>query len=203
MKFTTLIILFSAIFGFTQDIKYNLVLKDSCSGKIENAILYHLQKNGTEYQISEIDGTIILPNKGEYELVATEIGELHNISINKLINSDTLIKPTIEEYIKRTNVSFKKGTDKEELIKLGIIPNYKFIACERTCNGIETDYYSNGATRLVAEFKNGLVIGELKRYYQSGKIKEISIYDEDGLLTKTTLFEESGKIKSEQNFNGL
>ena len=78
--------------------------------------------------------------------------------------------------------------------KLGIIPNYKFIPCERTCKE-ETDIYSNGTIQLNAEFKNGLVIGELKRYYQSGKIKEISIYDKDGFLTKTILFEENGNIK--------
>ena len=49
--------------------------------------------------------------------------------------------------------------------------------CEKVCDGIDTDYYSNGKIRLKAEFKNGLVIGELKRYYQNGKIKEASVYD--------------------------
>jgi antitoxin component YwqK of YwqJK toxin-antitoxin module len=69
--------------------------------------------------------------------------------------------------------------------------------CEKVCDGIETDYYSNGKTRLKAEFKNGLVIGELKKYYQNGKIKEISIYDNDGILTKRNLFTENGEIKNE------
>ena len=59
--------------------------------------------------------------------------------------------------------------------------------CEKVCDGIETDYYSNGKIRLKAEFKNGLVIGELKRYYQNGIIKEVSVYDNDGILIKTTL----------------
>ncbi|MFS4494491.1 toxin-antitoxin system YwqK family antitoxin [Maribacter sp. 2308TA10-17] len=203
MKATTLFLLFFTVFGFTQEIKYTLFLKDSCSNKIENALLYHLQKNGTEYRVTDINGTVILPEKGEYELVATEIEEIHSIIIDKLVNSDTLTQPTIEEYIKRTNVSLKKGVSKEELKRLGIIPNYKFISCEKTCDGIETDYYSNGATRLIAEFKNGLVIGELKRYYQNGIIKEVSVYDENGFLTKTTLFEKNGEIKSEQKFNGL
>jgi antitoxin component YwqK of YwqJK toxin-antitoxin module len=69
--------------------------------------------------------------------------------------------------------------------------------CENICNGIETDYYSNGTIRLTGEFKNGLVIGELKRYYQSGKIKEISIYDKDGFWKETIFFEESEIIKKE------
>ena|SRR5690554_361938 len=198
MKFTILILLFSAFSGFSQEIKYNLFLKDSCSNDIESSFNYHLEKNGTEYHITEFDnGTIILPTKGDYELIATEIGETHKIVIDKLINSDTLVKPKIEEYIKMTNVSFKKGTSKEQLKKLGIIPNYKFMNCEKTCDGIETDYYSNGTVRLKAEFRNGLVIGELKRYYQNGKIKEISDYDNNGILTKSTLFNENGEIKKE------
>ena len=173
-------------------------MKDSCSNEIESSFNYHLEKNGTEYHITEFDnGTILLPTKGEYKLIATEIEEIHNVVIDKLINSDTLMKPRIDEYIKMTNVSFTKKTSKEELKKLGIIPNNKFMNCEKVCDGIETDYYSNGTIRLKAEFKNGLVIGELKRYYQSGKIKEISTYDKDGILINRTLFDENGEIKKE------
>ena len=197
MKLTILILLFSTISGFSQEIKFNLFLKDSCSNEIERSDYYHLEKDGTEYNISDFDGTIILLTKGEYKLVATEIGEVRKIVIDKLINSDTLVKPRIEEYIKKTNVSYKKGTSREQLKKLGIIPNYKFMNCEKVCDGIETDYYSNGKVRLKAEFKNGLVIGELKRYYQNGKIKEVSVYDNDGILIKTTLFNENGEIKKE------
>lgn len=197
MKFTILILLFSSFSGFSQEIKFNLFLKDSCSNEIERSTYYHLEKDGTEFNISGFDGAITLPTKGAYKLVATEIGEIHKIVVDELINSDTLIKPRIDEYIKRSNISFTKGTSKEELKKLGIIPNYKFMNCEKICDGIETDYYSNGTIRLKAEFKNGLVIGELKRYYQSGKIKEISTYDKDGILTKRTLFTENGEIKKE------
>ncbi|WP_194768707.1 toxin-antitoxin system YwqK family antitoxin [Tamlana sp. I1] len=198
MKIKILVILFSTISGFSQEIKFDLFLKDSCSNKIERSFYYHLEKNGTEYNISDFDsGTIILPSKGEYSLIATEIGETHKIIIDKLINSDTLIKPKIEEYINKTNFSYKKSASKAELKKLGLIPNYKFMNCEKVCNGIETNYYSNGTVRLKAEFKNGLVIGELKRYYQNGKIKEISNYNNEGILTKRTLFYENGKVKKE------
>ena len=198
MKLRLLILFFSTISGFNQEIEYNLFLKDPCSNKIENSFYYHLEMNGTEYNISDFEnGTIILPTKGYYKLIATELGETHKIVIDKLINSDTLIKPRIEEYIKTTNVSFKKDTSKDDLKNLGIIPNYKFMNCEKVCQGIEVDYYSNGTVRLHAEFKNGLVIGELKRYYQNGKIKEVSIYDNEGILTKQTFFNENGGIKKE------
>jgi antitoxin component YwqK of YwqJK toxin-antitoxin module len=50
---------------------------------------------------------------------------------------------------------------------------------------------------LRAEFENGIVLGELKKYYRNGKIKEVSIYDKDGFLRKKTLFTENGEIKNE------
>ncbi|WP_248723080.1 toxin-antitoxin system YwqK family antitoxin [Seonamhaeicola sp. ML3] len=197
MKFTILLLLFSTYSGFSQKIKFNLFLKDSCSNEIERSVNYHLEKDGIQYNISDFDGTVILLTKGEYQLVASEIGEVRKIVIDKLINSDTLNKPKIQEYIKKSNFSFKKGTSREQLKKLGILPNYKFMNCEKVCDGIEIDYYSNGKIRLKAEFKSGIVIGELKRYYQNGKIKEVSVYDNDGILIKKTLFNESGEIKKE------
>ncbi|BFP39602.1 hypothetical protein FGF1_04470 [Flavobacteriaceae bacterium GF1] len=186
-------LLFSTFSGFSQEIKFNLFLKDSCSDEIERSSYYHLEKDGTKYNIGDFYGTIILQTKGEYNLIASEIGETRKIVIDGFTNSDTLVKPRIEEFIKKTNVSFKKGTSKEQRKKLRIIPSYKFMNCGETCNGIETDYYSNGTIRLKAEFKNGLVIGELKRYFQSGKIKELSTYDKDGILIKRTLFNENGE----------
>jgi antitoxin component YwqK of YwqJK toxin-antitoxin module len=199
MRCKLLILLFSTIYGFSQEIKYNLLLKDSCSNQIENSFNYHLERNGTEYTISDFaNGTILLSEKGEYNLIATEIGETHKIIIDKLINSDTLILPKSDVLLVNNNVSFKtvtiEGIGKIERPKTH---TYKFMHCENICNGIETDYYSNGTIRLTGEFKNGLVIGELKRYYQSGKIKEISIYDKDGFWKETFFFEESEIIKKE------
>ncbi len=198
MKFTIIILLFSTISAFSQEIKYDLFLKDSCQNQIEKSSFYHLEKNGTEYNISNFNGTILLPTKGEYKLIATELNEEYNINIDKLINSDTLVLPKINEFLLNHNVSHKIVTvDGLGKIEPPKTHNYKFTICEKNCDGIETDYYTNGTIRLKAEFKNGLVVGELKRYYQSGKINEISIYDKDGFLTETTLFEENGEIKKE------
>ena len=73
-----------------------------------------MKETELKHAISDFDnGTIFVPDKGEYNLIATEIGETHKIIIDKQINSDTLNKPRIEEYIKLSNVSFKKGTSKE------------------------------------------------------------------------------------------
>ncbi|MFD0975435.1 hypothetical protein [Salinimicrobium gaetbulicola] len=178
MKITFLIVFFSTLSAFSQEIKYELIFRDSCSGKIVNSHLYHLERNGKLYSTFESDnGTIPLPEKGVYKLFASEIGEVHQVEINEEMNSDTLYIPKIREFL----VTHTK-------------PNYIFRKCDKKIDGYETGYYSNGSIRLVAEFKNGLVIGELKRFYQNGKIEEISIYDKRGFLTKKTEFDKNGEI---------
>ena len=176
MKITILILFFSTFSIFSREIKYNLIFKDSCSDKIIVSDLYHLERNGKSYSIFDsVNGAIILPEKGLYELFASEIGEIHQVEINKEKKSDTLFIPKIQEYL----VTHTK-------------PNYIFRNCDRKCDGHETGYYSNGSIRLIAEFKKGLVIGDLKRFYQNGKIKEVSIYNKRGILTKKTRFDKNG-----------
>ena len=197
MRFTILLLLFSTISGFSQEIKFNLFLKDSCSNNIENSFFYHLEKNGTEYNISDFDdGTIILPTKGVYKLISLELEEEYNIIIDELINSDTLVLPKIVEKIFPPR-SFKVGLDKEveKNIRQKNLPT--FWVCEDKCNGKLIDYYSNGNTRILGTFVNGLPVGELKRYFQNVKIKEVSVYDKDGFLTKKTLFTEKGELIKE------
>ncbi len=171
-------VFFSTISGFSQEIKYRLIFKDSCSGKIVFSHLYHLEKNGKSYSTFESDNdTIMLPEKGVYTLFASEIGEVHQVELNKETNTDTLFIPKIREYL----VTHNK-------------PNYIFRKCDKKINGFQTGYYSDGSIRLMGEFRKGLVIGELKRFYQDGKIKEVSIYDKRGFLTKQTEFDENGEI---------
>ena len=178
MKIILLILFFSSISSFSQEIKFKLVFKDSCSGKIVVSDLYHLEKDDKSYSTFDSDnGTITLPEKGVYTLFASEIGEIYQVEINKELNSDTLIIPKIREYL----VTHTR-------------PDYIFRKCDEKIDGFNTGYYSNGAIRIVAEFKNGLVFGELKRFYQNGQIKEISIYNKRGFLTKKTEFDKNGEI---------
>lgn len=100
MKIIFILVFLSTISAFSQEIKYNLIFKDSCSEKIVFSNLYHLEKNGKSYSTFESDnGTITLPEKGVYKLFASEIGEVHQVEINKEINSDTLFIPKIREYL--------------------------------------------------------------------------------------------------------
>jgi antitoxin component YwqK of YwqJK toxin-antitoxin module len=197
MKFTILILLFFTITGFSQEIKYDLYLKDSCQNTIEKTPFYHLEKKGIKYKISNFDGTILLPNKGQYKLIASELEEEFNITIDKLINSDTLNLPKIVEKQVWPPYSYKSGLNKEVQKKIQQKNLPTFWECNERYNGKLIDYYSNGKIKISGILVNGLPIGKLKRYYQNGEIKEVSVYDKEGFLTKRTLFNEKGKIKTE------
>ena len=194
MKFTILIFLFTTISAFCQEIKYTLFLKDSCSNKIEVAFSYHLEKDGIKYNVYP-NGLVLLPEKGKYKLSVSEIEEEHQIMIDKLINSDTLNLPKIEERIIVPPFSFKKELDKEVERKIRQKNLPTFWICNEKCNGKLKSFYSNGNTKYSGNFKNGLPIGEFKKYYQNGNIKEISVHDEYGFLTKRTKFSENGEIE--------
>jgi len=179
--FNILILLFFTISALGQEIKYTLFIKNPCTEIIEKSCDYYLEKEGIEYCPTSLDSTtILLPTLGEYKLIASEIGEIHKIKINRKINSDTLIMSRIQEYI----VTHDRH-------------GYRFEHCDRACDGIETGYYSDGSIQLIAKFKKGLVIGELKRFYLNGKIKEISNYNKQGYFTNKTRFDENGKIIKE------
>lgn len=184
MKFTFVIILIlSVLVCSSQEIKYELYLISPCTGEIEKSKDYYLLKrNGIKYPSSFGDGTIEIPEKGEYELIVN--GENHNISICSAINSDTLRSPEIEEFF----ITHSR-------------PNSVFRTCDKLCDGVKTDYYSDGSVRIKGEFKKGYVVGELKRYYQNGNLEEFSIYNKRGLISIKTLFYENGKIKEFSVYN--
>lgn len=176
MKSSMLIFLFLPFIQFGQEIKYSFFLKDPCSGKVESALLYYLEKDGKKYHVNNFlnDRTeIILPSEGKYRLVSTSLGETHDIVINKEHRSDTLTLPKISEY------HIRQCNTKSDLTSKPT--SYSFMSCGQKCNGIQTDYYSDGLTiRLQGEFKDGLVVGQLEEFNQDGSIKKLSIYDNSG-----------------------
>jgi antitoxin component YwqK of YwqJK toxin-antitoxin module len=60
-----------------------------------------------------------------------------------------------------------------------------FYKCDKICDGYITDYYDNGKLRLEGYFVNGLPKREVKKYNSSGKLVEIDIYGEAGILIET------------------
>ena len=53
---------------------------------------------------------------------------------------------------------------------------WKYLNCEKPCNGIEADFYENGKKRVVGNFKNGKPI-EIKEYRENGTLIIQSFYE--------------------------
>lgn len=189
------IIFLSSLSVYSQQISYNLFLKNKCSSEIESSNSYTLEKDGIKY--SAFDNLpLILPQKGIYKLSTTDTDEVYEIKIDKLKNSDTLVKPMIQIQI-RNGVSFKKNISNKELRKIKLYMTPRYFICEKECNGFQVDYYSNGNLRMSGTFENGISIGELKEYYQNGKVKTTYFYKENAQLKKVVKYDENGKIISE------
>ena len=183
MKLLLPFLFFFSYFGFSQEIKYELFIINSCSGKIKKSSFYRLEKNGVEYSSFE-NGFITLSEKGKYKLTAIEFEEERIVSIKNTLNSDTIKTPKIVEFL---------STHKN--------PVYLYKNCDELCNGIQIDYYPDGSIRIKGEFEKGLIIGELRKYYQNGNLKEFSIYNKRGVVSIKTLFYKTGKIKEFTTYN--
>lgn len=193
MRIIIFIVFISSIKLFSQEINYQLYLKNSCNDSIKKADFYTLEKDNIEYNISNFDSSIIkVPLRGKYKLTILETDEIYTTEITLEHTSDTLTLPSIELHIFPHPPSFRKDISRSELkkIRLKYRPIYK--SCGLPINGKKIDYFSNGNVRLLGNFKNGYPIGEIREYYQNGEIKEIINYDNEGLIIKSIKYDEKG-----------
>ncbi|WP_405604180.1 hypothetical protein [Polaribacter sp. Asnod1-A03] len=95
-------------------------------------------------------------------------------------------------FIKRGNLisqGFYSNRIKENSIDTIIIPKilfsfgnelhskrWKYLNCEKTCEGLETDFYENGKKRIVGNFKEGKPI-EIKEYRENGTLVTQTFYE--------------------------
>ena len=178
---------------FSQEIKYNLYLKDECSGDIVTSLFYTLEKDGNKYNSFD-KNSITLPKTGVYKLIATEIGEEYEILIRENRNSDTLNYPPIKTHIEKSNTSFTNKTSESEKQKIRISMSESYFECGRVCNGYKVGKYSNGKVKFEGTFENGFPIGEFKMFYQNGKIKEVSFYEKHALLKSRKEYDINGNL---------
>ena len=177
---------------FGQETTYNLMLKNQCNGKVERALLYELKKSGIEFVISDTIGTILLKETGKYRLSALMIAEKIEVDIKKGKNVDTLQIVKIEEYVRTFSHSLNSKTQKSS--KSSKPSNsIRYHCCGETCEGNQIDYYNNGNKRIEGTFEKGLPKGKVTFYYPNGKVKEVRMYNEEGILEKEIKYDTNGK----------
>lgn len=193
MRIITFIILFASFNLYSQEIEYQLYLKNFCNDSIEKAVFYSLKFNNKDYYIENLDNPMIkIPQSGIYKLISEETNETYEIQISKDKNADTLISPTIYGLVKP--LSFKKTANEEGISKLNREKSrivYK--RCENLLNGEHFEKFTNGKIRFTGIFDNGFAVGEIKEFYQNGMIKKLLVYDNDGFLNKKIDYDNNGE----------
>ena len=69
-------------------------------------------------------------------------------------------------------------------------------------NGVKQGYWKTyypdeGGVKYTGYFKDGYPVGEFKRYYESGRMEAIMVFDETGKKADTQLYYENGKLAAE------
>ncbi|MFD1015485.1 hypothetical protein [Winogradskyella rapida] len=194
MRIVTLIILFVSFNLYSQEIEYQLYVKNSCNDSIEKAVFYSLKKGEQTYEILNLDNPVIrVPTSGIYQLISEETNEKLKIEISTNKSKDTLLLPSIYKLEGILPPSYKKDISESELKKLRKESRSVFRKCDSNLNGEQKEYFTNGIIRFYGNFENGYAIGEIKEYYQNGNIKKLLIYDNDGYFKKKVNYDTSGK----------
>ena len=96
MKLITAILICSTFSLVSQEIKYQLYLKDSCQDTVVKAAFYSLQSGNEFFEIFSLDNpSITLPKSGNYYLISNETDEKYPIQIDQNNSQDTLLIPSI------------------------------------------------------------------------------------------------------------
>lgn len=188
-----IITLFITVTCFSQEIKYNLYLKDVCNGNVKTSLFYSLEKDGNKYNSFD-ENPVTLPITGIYKLTATEIGEEYEVVIRQNRNSDTLNLPSIKTVIEQSNASFTNKTSDSEKQRIRMSTSKRYFDCGIVCNGYKVGKYSNGKVKFEGTFENGFPIGEFKMFYQNGKIKEVLFYEKYALLKSRKEYDINGNV---------
>lgn len=194
MRIILFIMFFTSFNLYSQELEYQLYLKNPCNDSIQKADFYSLIKGKTTYGISNLDNpTIKVPVKGVYKLLSKETNEEFSVNISSKNLNDTLLLSSVYEYIKHPlPPSYKKGISKSELKKRREEGRSVYKKCDSRISGAYKDYFSNGKLRFYGSFNNGFAIGEVKEFYSNGNIKSILVYDKEGFLIKKQVFSIAG-----------
>jgi hypothetical protein len=205
-QFIVIIALISCYTGFTQQMGYHPVFIDQCTGKSRSEYISVISADETYHTDNTKSDTLAIPKPGIYfAYIFLSESQPYKIEIvqNEVMH-DTLYmeKLTLAVYV--SNPPFSEYFD-----------------CGKMAEGSVTDYYFNGNIRQEGTFKNGQLVGTLKKYYPTGEIQEIfynskkkweiTQYYQNGKMMsyrgnlhgyKTYEYYENGQLKTKTDLKG-
>jgi len=160
---------------YTQNIKYQLVSKDTCNNTYDINYIYWIFKDTAELQkeslpeLDLINGYSILNDTGTYYLShgyywgIPDRNPFHKVKITDFgLIIDTIVLGHLQEFTHYSNP-----------------PWTEYLCCGKPCNGQKSSFYENGNLKIKGEFLNGQPIGDLNTYYYSGELRESRTFEKN------------------------
>ncbi len=180
--------LFLSVISIAQEIRFELYVRVKCKRTIEMPTYVVLRKDSINYFPKNNENFVILKEKGIYELSTLyfDVKKLYNFNHYGTIK-DTLNESTINKcYIRPP---FYVG----------------YCCCDEVCDGKKVDYYANGMVRIEGYFIKGRAIGEVRKYYRDGKLKELEKYNKKGKLKwkREFVYYQNGTLKELRKYDKM
>ncbi len=169
-----------------QEIRFEPYVRDKCRDTIEKPTYFVLRKDSVNYFPKKNKNFIVIKEKGIYKLSTLyfDVKKQYNFNHYGIIK-DTLNELTIRKcYIRPP---FYVG----------------YCCCDKECEGKKVDYYANGIKRIEGFFVNGRPIGEVRKYYRDGKLKELEKYNKKGRLKwiREFVYYKNGRLKQFRKYD--
>jgi hypothetical protein len=193
-----IIILLLSLTNLQGQIEIALFFKNTCNNSITKLdfelMNLNIDKDNLQQNIKSDKGVAIVTIAGRYYLTSNVVWGDNMVGLfNQTIEVGD--SPTQVDTIDIPAIKFTWD---------GVLHSkyWNYFKCDKLCDGIESDFYSNGKKRLEGEFKNGkpIHVVEYRNEYEkvnyfdeSGMLKSYELYKISKRRTVKTTFTASGK----------
>lgn len=191
---------------FAQEVLFNPVFLDQCTGKVitNNYLEYSLKDSNATYSSKRTNNYLILPKKGTYWLyIKTDnFDELPlKLKLENGMNLDTFYSSRRVVFNHSCQRVCRDLFEKEPEKFIGKY-NSQYKLCDKAiANKLMFDLYFNGQLRIIGSFnENGQPIDTLKKYYNTGTLAELTIYNSKAEPQLLLSYYGNGVLKSKLDF---
>jgi antitoxin component YwqK of YwqJK toxin-antitoxin module len=189
---------------FAQEILFEPVFFNQCSGEVASSVEYALTDSSTTYQSKRHSKYLILPKRGIYWLhINTEDFDEVSIKLNleNEMNKDSFYSTKSVQFTHSCQRSCKDLYHKEPERFIGKYNSHYRLCGDIIRNKSMVDLYFNGQSRIVGVFnEDGRPIDTLKKYYNTGALAELTIYNSKSQPQLLLSYYEDGVLKTKFDF---
>ena len=189
---------------FAQEILFEPVFFNQCTGKKTSSVDYFLTDSSATYRSNINKKYLILPNKGLYwlHLNKQDFDKIPiKLNLENEMNIDSFYSTKRMEFAHSCQRSCQDLFDKEPEKFIGKY-NSHYKLCDKTIrNKLMFDLYFNRELRIIGTFnENGQPIDTLKKYYNTGALAELTIYNSEAKPQLLLSYYENAVLKTKLDF---